>query len=85
MKTSRIVNNAKWVIVCKILQSGLQLIVGMLCARYLGPDNYGIINYATSILAFALPIMRLGFNETLVREFVKDPDNESRVMGTAHS
>lgn len=83
MKTSRIVNNAKWVIVCKILQSGLQLIVGMLCARYLGPDNYGIINYATSILAFALPIMRLGFNETLVREFVKDPDNESRVMGTA--
>lgn len=83
MKNSRIVSNAKWIIACKILQSGLQLVVGMLCARYLGPNNYGIINYATSILAFALPIMRLGFNETLVHEFVKDPDNEGQVMGTA--
>lgn len=83
MKTSRIVNNAKWIIACKILQSGLQLVVGMLCARYLGPDNYGIINYAASILAFALPIMSLGFNETLVHQFVKDPDHEGQIMGTA--
>lgn len=79
----RIVNNAKWIIVCKILQSGLQLVVGMLCARYLGPDNYGIINYAASILAFVVPIMRLGFNETLVHELVKDSENDGEIMGTA--
>ena len=83
MKTSRIVNNAKWIILCKIVQSALQLIVGMLCARYLGPDNYGIINYATSVLAFVIPIMKLGFNETLVHELVKDPDHEGEIMGTA--
>ena len=28
-------------------------VVGMLCARYLGPSNYGLISYAASIAAFA--------------------------------
>jgi O-antigen/teichoic acid export membrane protein len=83
MKKNRVINNAKWIIVCKIMQSVLQLIVGMLCARYLGPSNYGIINYAASVLAFVLPIMRLGLNETLVHELIKDPDHEGQIMGTA--
>lgn len=83
MKANQILNNARWIIVCKIIQSTLQLIVGMLCARYLGPSNYGIINYAASVLAFVMPIMKLGFNETLVHELVKDPDHEGEIMGTA--
>lgn len=78
-----VINNAKWIIICKIIQSVLQLLVGMLCARYLGPSNYGLINYAASIIAFAVPIMRLGFNATLVNELTKDPEHEGQIMGTA--
>ena len=76
MKQKQVFNNAKWIIVCKIAQSLIQLIVGMLCARYLGPSNYGLINYAASIVAFVLPIMRLGFDSTLVRELIENPENE---------
>lgn len=83
MKRNQILNNAKWIIVCKIVQSLLQFIVGILCARYLGPANYGIINYAKSITAFALPIMKLGFDATLVYELVKDPLKEGEIMGTS--
>lgn len=78
-----IFNNAKWIIVCKVLQSLLQLIIGMLCARYLGPSNYGVINYAASIFAFVLPVTKLGFDSTLVNEYVKCPDKEGEIMGTS--
>ncbi len=83
MIKNRIFNNAKWIIVCKIVQSLLQLIVGMLCARYLGPSNYGIINYAASIVAFVVPLMQLGLNCTLVQEFVEKPEQEGKIIGTA--
>lgn len=83
MQSKQVFNNAKWIIICKIAQSLIQLVVGMLCARYLGPSNYGLINYAASIVAFAIPLMRLGFDATLVRELVNHPDKEGEIMGTA--
>lgn len=81
--SNRAVKNASWIIGCRIVQSLLSLIIGMITARYLGPANYGIINYAASIVAFALPIMQLGLNQTLVREFVKVPEQEGKILGTA--
>jgi len=83
MRYKQVIGNAKWIIICKIIQSLLQLVVGMLCARYLGPSNYGLINYATSLVAFALPIMRLGFDAILVHELVSAPDKEGEIMGTS--
>jgi len=75
--------NAKWIILCKIIQSVIQLFVGMLSARYLGPSNYGLINYAASIVAFAMPLMRLGLSGILVREYVENPDTEGQILGTS--
>ncbi len=83
MESRKVFNNAKWIIVCRIIQSVLQLVVGMLSARYLGPSNYGLVNYAASIAAFAMPIMKLGFDATLVYELVKSPNQEGKIMGTS--
>ena len=44
MKEKQVVKNASWIIVCKVMQSILQLVIGMISARYLGPDNYGLIS-----------------------------------------
>ena len=68
---------------CKIAQSVISLIIGMLTARYLGPSNYGLISYAASIAVFLLPLMQLGLSKTLVQEFIKRPDREGEVLGTA--
>jgi O-antigen/teichoic acid export membrane protein len=83
MESNKIINNAKWIIVCKIAQSLLQLIIGMFSARYLGPANYGLINYAGSIVAFMVPLTQLGLNATLVRELIDYPDEEGTIMGTS--
>lgn len=80
---NRVIKNASWMIGCKIAQSVISLIIGMLTARYLGPSNYGLISYAASIAVFLLPLMQLGLSKTLVQEFIKRPDREGEVLGTA--
>ena len=83
-KTSNSVfKNASWIIVCKIMQSICSFLIGVFTARYLGPTNYGLISYAASIVAFFLPLMQLGFNATLVREFITQPEKEGQVLGTS--
>ena len=83
MKKGTSLNNAIWIIGCKIFQSLLALVVTMLSARYLGPTGYGLINYAASITAFVLPIMQLGLRSTLVQEFVNNPHREGEILGTS--
>ena len=78
-----ILQNAKWIILCKLLQSLTQLIIGMFSARYLGPSNYGLISYAASLTAFAIPVMQLGFRETLVQEYVTHPTRQGQILGTS--
>ena len=80
---NKVVNNAKWIIICRIAQSLLQLVIGMLSARYLGPENYGLINYAGSVVAFVVPFTQLGLNATLVRELIDSPEREGEIMGTS--
>ena len=82
MKNS-VFKNASWIIACRIVQSILSFIIGLITARYLGPSNYGIISYVASIVSFAMPIMQLGFNNTLVKEFIKCPDSEGKILGTS--
>lgn len=83
MNTNSVFNNAKWIILCKVAQSLLQLVIGMLSARYLGPANYGLVNYAASVVAFAVPLMQLGLNATIVRELIDNPDREGDILGTS--
>ena len=75
--------NAKWMILCKAAQSLLQMVLGMVTARYLGPSGYGLISYAAAVTAFAIPFMRLGLDETLVREYVAGPEREGETAATA--
>lgn len=80
---NKVLNNATWIIVCKIVQAVLGVVITMLSARYLGPSNYGLISYAASIVAFFTPIMQLGLNATLVKEFIEKPECEGEILGTA--
>lgn len=83
MIKNRVVKNASWIIGCKILQSILNLIVGMITARYLGPSNYGLISYAASIVAFVVPLMKLGLQAVLVQEIVNDQEKEGEILGSS--
>ena len=55
------------------------LIISMIMARYLGPSNFGLLNYANSIVTFVIPVMRLGMYGVLVQEFVASEEYEGEI------
>lgn len=80
---NKVAKNASWIIVCRIVQALLGLIINMITARYFGPSNFGLLTYASSLVAFVTPLMQLGFNNTLVQELINDPENEGKYLGTS--
>ncbi|MBQ3413176.1 MAG: flippase [Oscillospiraceae bacterium] len=79
------ISNASWIIACRVVQFLLNLLVSLLTARYLGPDNYGVTYYASSVSAFFTPIALMGLNDTFVRELADYPDREGELLGTSLS
>lgn len=79
---NKVAKNAAWIIGIRVVQSIAALLINMLTARYLGPSNFGLITYASSLVAFVLPIMQLGFSNVLVQEIVNDSKAEGTVLGT---
>lgn len=83
VSNEKVVKNAAWIIGVRIVQSILALVISMLTARYLGPSNYGLISYASSVVAFVVPIMQLGLPSILVQEIVNKPKQEGEILGTS--
>lgn len=80
---NRVFKNASWIIICRLVQAVLALIINALTARYFGPSNYGVINYAASLVAFVAPLMKLGTSNILVNEIIKSPQKEGEILGTS--
>lgn len=78
----RVFKNASWLIGGNIIHKFLAFVVSVLTARYLGPSNYGLINYAAAYTTFFFSLSTLGINSILIKEFVDDPENEGVTLGT---
>lgn len=79
----KIVANISWLFADKILRMGMGLIVGAWTARYLGPGQYGILNYAIAFVSLFLPFTTLGLDNIVIREIVRDPVRREEILGTS--
>ena len=52
-------------------------------ARYLGPDQFGVLNYAISLTAIFSVLASLSLEGIVIRELVSHPDQISRILGTS--
>ena len=57
--------------------------VGIYIARYLGPEEFGVLSYVLAISTFMIAISRLGMDAILIRELVSSPEKKQILMGTA--
>lgn len=80
---NRVISNSVWMMFNKIYSMIISLVVGAISARYLGPSNYGLLNYGTSLISFFLIISSLGFSSTLVVEMVQKPERRGSFLGSA--
>lgn len=75
--------NVAWLFLDRILRLGVGLLVGIWVARYLGPEQFGMWNYAAAFAALFGAIASLGLDTILVRDLVHHPDQEGELLGTA--
>lgn len=80
---SKFIRNTGWIMFAQIYQMLLSLVIGVLSARYLGPSNYGTINYAASYISFFSIACALGLESIVVKEIVDDRDSEGVVLGSS--
>ncbi|XWK88177.1 MAG: flippase [Phormidium sp.] len=79
---NKIVSNTIWLFADKVIQTGLSFFVGVWVARYLGPEQFGILNYAASFVALLSPLAGLGLNGIVVRDIAKNPSSKNATLGT---
>ena len=79
---SKETKNAGWIIGEKIIQMIISFFVGVLTARYLGPSNYGLINYANAYGAFFTTFCTLGINSIIVKNLMDNPDEQGTTIGS---
>ena len=78
----KFIGNSGWMIGQQLYNMILQLVVGSLSARYLGPSNYGLINYGASIISFFSIICRLGLDSVIINEMIKRPEKRGSYLGS---
>lgn len=82
LRKNKVVRNAGWIIGGKIANKLLAFVVGIFAVRYLGPGNYGLINYAAAYTTFFASLCTLGINSVIVKNFVDHPEEEGETIGT---
>lgn len=75
--------NSGWLFVDKILRMGVGLFVGVWIARYLGPQQFGLWNFAIAFTALFGAFATLGLDGIVVRELVKNPERQNDLLGSA--
>jgi O-antigen/teichoic acid export membrane protein len=79
----RIARATGWHMVGHVARLITGLLVGIYVARYLGPEAYGVLNYAISFALLFSALARLGLGDIIVRELVAHPDREAETLGSA--
>lgn len=79
----RYASNTSWMVAEKILRMFVGILVGVWVARYLGPEQFGLLSYAQSFVFLFSVIATLGLDSVVVRDLVKVPDETDTIIGTA--
>ncbi len=77
------IGNTGWLMSEKVLRMAVGLFVNVWIARYLGPEKFGLLNYALAFAFLFLPFVTLGLDEIVVRNIVRDPECRNETLGTA--
>lgn len=59
------------------------LIVGIAVARYLGPEMYGIIAFATAVYAVLVMIVTLGIDDIIMKDIMQHTEMQGSIYGSA--
>jgi polysaccharide transporter, PST family len=75
--------NVSWLAVDRVVRLGINLFIVGWIARYLGREQYGLMNYAMSLTMLIGALASFGTNSIIIRELVKHPEKRDEILGSS--
>ena len=75
-------SNIGWLSGDRLIRMFGAVVVGMLVARYLGPSQFGLLNYGIAIYGLFNVISNLGLDALVVRDIALDESGEHVILGS---
>lgn len=79
----KIIRNIYWALIGKVISVLNGLFVGIIIARYLGPEEFGLMSYVISIVTVFSVISSFGLDNIEIRELSKKNINKEDILGTS--
>jgi PST family polysaccharide transporter len=79
----KIINNIGWMLFDKVIRMGVGLLVGVWIARYLGPEQFGLISFSLAIVSIFAVLASLGLQGVVVTDITRDSNCAKLTLGTA--
>ena len=79
----KVIRNVVWAVTGKVVTLLGGLLVGIFVARYLGPEQYGLMSYVMSYVAIFQVLAFFGMDNIEIREESKMPEEKDKIIGTA--
>lgn len=78
-----IIGNSGWLLADRFVRMGIGLTIGIWIARYLGPNDYGVLGYAIAFVSLFTTFATLGLDSLVVRDLAVDTARKSEILGSA--
>ncbi|MDP1678030.1 MAG: flippase [Bacteroidota bacterium] len=79
-----ILRNIAWLSFDKIVRLGINVIVGIWIARYLGPEQFGLLSYAIAFVGLLAPLATFGIESIIVRDVLNESEKQKNTtLGSA--
>jgi polysaccharide transporter, PST family len=82
-KLRKAIANTGWLLADRMIRMVVGLFVVVWMARYLGPQQFGLLNFAVAFTALFGGIATLGLDKIVVRDLVRHPERRDVILGSA--
>src|SRR4028118_1773430 len=79
----QVLSNIAWLFTDQILQMGLGLVVGLWVARYLKPNDFGLLTYALTFVSLFTAVASMGLGRIVIRDIASSPECKNETLGTS--
>lgn len=79
----RLGGNVGWLIANRLIRLTASVIILGAVGRFLGPEEFGRLNYAIGLATIFATVANLGFEGIVIRELVRKPEATGEILATA--
>lgn len=75
--------NTSWLFIDRVVRLGAVFVTGIAVAKALGPEQFGVLNYASGFVGLFFALTTMGLDEIVVRDLVRHPGRRDEILGSS--